>query len=189
MQQSKLFIKGMVCNRCVLIVSSEVQALGYTPEKVSLGEVNFDTTNQEINLTKVEEKLEQHGFQLLEDPKVKMIKEVKQLVAEVYSGEYDFPHTFRFYDVVRKYWNNYETVSDTFIAQEKMMLERYIIDYRINKVKEYLVYSSDTLADIAFKLNFNSVAHLSAQFKQITGLTPSFFKEIKKQKAALTNNQ
>ena len=67
-----------------------------------------------------------------------------------------------------------------------MSLERYVIEYRINKVKEYLVYSNHTLSAIAFKLNFNSSAHLSAQFKQNTGLTPSFFREIKMQKIEVT---
>jgi AraC-like DNA-binding protein len=78
---------------------------------------------------------------------------------------------------------DYETISDAFIATEKKTIEQYIIEYRINKVKEFLVYSNLTLSDIAFKLNFNSVAHLSTQFKQQTGLTPSFFRDIKKQKA------
>ena len=113
-----------------------------------------------------------------------MIKEVKQLVEEVYSGDYDFPENFRFADLVNERWNNnYEFVSDTFIALEKKSLERYIIEYRISKVKEFLVYTNLTLSDIAFKLNFTGTSHLSAQFKQVTGLTPSFFKEIKRQKA------
>jgi AraC-like DNA-binding protein len=78
---------------------------------------------------------------------------------------------------------DYDVVSDAFIATEKKTIEQYIIQFRINKIKEYLVYTDLTLADIAFRLNFSSVAHLSAQFKQQTGLTPSFFKNIRRQKS------
>jgi AraC-like DNA-binding protein len=79
---------------------------------------------------------------------------------------------------------DYTIISDAFISLENKTIEQYIIDYRINKVKELLVYSSLTLSEIAFKLNFNSVAHLSSQFKQQTGLTASFFKDIHKKKLA-----
>ena len=184
-EQSKLMVKGMVCNRCITTIDNELKSLGYVTESIQLGEVKLKP-GIEIDLNAIEEKLEQHGFSLLEDRNVKLIKEVKQLVEEVYSGDYDFPENFRFADLVNKRWNNnYELVSDTFIAVEKKSLERYIIEYRINKVKEFLVYTNLTLSDIAFKLNFTGTSHLSAQFKQVTGLTPSFFKEIKRQKAAV----
>ena len=113
-----------------------------------------------------------------------MVKEIKQFVAQVYSGDFDFPERFRFSEFVKqKLQKEYDIISDAFIASEKKTIEQYIIDYRINKVKEFLVYSNFTLSDIAFKLNFTSMAHLSAQFKQQTGLTPSFFRDIRKQKA------
>ena len=179
---SRLLIKGMVCNRCMLIVSNALANLGYTPENIALGEVALDKGKMPIDIGKIEEKLEQFGFSLLEDRKEKLVRTVKTLVAEVYSGNYDFPDGFRFSDLLKERWNSYEAVSDAFIALEKKTIERYLIEYRINKVKEYLVYTNKTLSEIAFRLNFNSVAHLSAQFKQHTGLTPSHFKEVKKGK-------
>ena len=179
---SKIYIKGMVCNRCIVIVLNELQKLGYPAANVRLGKVTFEEAINEFELSRVEEKLERLGLSLLEDSKVKTVKEIKLLVQEVYNGEYDFPNNFNFFDLIKSRWNKYDWVVDGFVALEKKTLERYIIDYRINKIKEYLVYSNYTLSEIAFRLNFNSVAHLSKQFKQNTGLTPSFFKDLKQQK-------
>lgn len=177
MQKTKLIVKGMVCNRCVMVVSNELQNLGYTTENIKLGEIYI--MNEEMDLNKIEERLSSLGFGLVQDQRVKLVNKVKKMVEDVYSGEYDFPNNFRFSDLVKKRWNNYEMVSDAFIAIEKKTLETYIIQYRLDRAKELLVYTDDTLADIAFKLNYNSFAHLSYQFKQITGLTPSHFREIK----------
>ena len=180
---TKLFIKGMVCNRCVLVVKNELNNLGYTPAQVELGVVTLPG-EEAIDQAALEKRLSPLGFGLLEDSKLTIIKAVKALVNEVYSGEFDFPGRFRFAALAEVRLNcDYDRISEAFIDIERKNIEQYIIDYRINKVKEYLVYSNYTLSDIAFRLNFNSVAHLSTQFKQQTGLTPSFFKSIKKQKS------
>ena len=173
----------MVCSRCVMVIKDELKGLGHEPVQVGLGEVTVIDKEDKLDKVELEKRLAVLGFSLLEDRKVKLVREVKALVEAIYSGDYDFPDNFRFTNLVREQCNkDYDAVSDVFIAIEKRTIEQYIIDFRTNKVKEYLVYSNLTLADIAFKLNFNSVAHLSAQFKQYTGLTPTHFKEIKKQK-------
>jgi copper chaperone CopZ len=185
-QQSKLFIKGMVCNRCVMLVNEALQEMGQQTAHVGLGEITMLPGDNLIDKDQLEEKLAVHGFSILEDPKLKIVNEIKALVAEVYGGDFDFPDKFRFSGFLNTQLNKgYETARDIFIAMENKTLEQYIIEFRINKVKELLVYSTLTLADIAFRLNFNSVAHLSAQFKQQTGLTASYFRGIKDQKAGL----
>jgi len=185
MEQQTIFIKGMVCRRCVMTVETELQEMGYTPVKLSLGEVSF-ITHHAHNPSALEERLSLLGFSVLEDKKIKMVKEVKQLIGEIYGGDFDFPERFRFSKYIeQRLQKDYDAISDTFIAMEKKSIEQYIIDFRIAKVKEFLVYSTLTLSDIAFRLNFNSVAHLSAQFRQQTGLTPSFFREIQKQKTGV----
>lgn len=182
-QQSKLLIKGMVCNRCVMVVNEALEEMGQYPEHVALGEITMLAGDNIIDKEKLEQRLAAHGFSLLEDPKTKTVNEIKSLVAEVYSGDFDFPEKFRFSNLLNtRLDKGYETARDIFIAMENKTLEQYIIEFRINKVKEFLVYSTLTLADIAFRLNFNSVAHLSTQFKQQTGLTASYFREVKKQK-------
>lgn len=177
-----IFIKGMVCNRCIMTVKAELEQLGYQSVEVALGEASF-ISPETYNQPELENRLSVRGFTLLEDKNLKVVKEVKSLVDEVYSGDFDFPETFQFSKLLaQRSGKEYESISDVFVATEKKTIGQYIIDFRINKVKELLVYTSLTLADIAFKLNFNSVAHLSKQFKQQTGLAPSFFKEIKKEK-------
>lgn len=176
----------MVCSRCVMVVEEELKDLGHQPVQMGLGEVTIVDKGGKLDKVELEKRLAALGFSLLEDRRVKTVKEVKALVEEVYSGDYDFPDNFRFSNLVRERCNkDYDAVSDVFIAMEKRTIEQYIIDYRISKVKEYLVYANLTLADIAFRLNYNSIAHLSAQFKQYTGLTPSYFKEIRKQKTSV----
>ena len=184
----KLLIKGMVCERCILIVKSELEKAGFETSDILLGEVTLIgslTAEQAMMLGK---KLTPFGFQLIDDKREKIIRQVKVLLKELYSGSFDFPNTFRFSELaVQRLGIEYEKISAAFSEIENITLEKYVINYRTDKVKELLVYTDDTLADIAFKLNFSSVAHLSRQFKQQTGLTPSYFKQVKKEKSALTN--
>jgi AraC-like DNA-binding protein len=185
MEQQTIFIKGMVCQRCLMTVEAELREIGYTPVKLSLGEVSF-TTNTAHDYTSLEERLSLLGFSLLKDKKAQMAKEIKELVKEIYSGDFDFRDRFRFSGLASKHFQrDYDVISDAFTVVEKKTIEQYIIEYRIDRVKEFLVYSNLNLSDIAFRLNFNSVAHLSAQFRQYTGLTASFFRKIKKQKAGV----
>ncbi len=173
----------MVCNRCVKVVKETIDDLGYKADKIALGEISFAKAVVPVDTVVLGKKLAGYGFSLLEDKKTKTVNEIKALVAEVYGGSYDFPENFRFSTAAKdRFHKDYETIRDIFIAQERITVEQYIIRFRINKVKEMLVYSSCSLFEIAFNLNFTSVAHLSSQFKQQTGLTPSFFKKIRNQK-------
>ena len=185
MEKQTVLVKGMVCHRCIMVVKNEMENLGYDSVEVSLGEVSFRNTLSYYQPA-LEASLALHGFSLLENKKIKLILEIKKWVNEIYSGDFDFPYNFRFTKfLAEKAGSEYDVLSDAFISIEKKTIEQYIIEHRINKVKELLVYTSLTLADIAFKLNYNSVAHLSTQFKQRTGLAPSFFKTIKKQKSGI----
>lgn len=183
MELRTLSVKGMVCKRCIMTVEAELQRRGYMPVELSLGEVSFlsDEASEAADLAAG---LSLLGFQVLEDPKVQIVKAVKLLVGEVYSGNFDFPDRFRFSALVKeRFRQSYDTVSDAFAAAENKTIEKYITDFRIGKVREMLVYEDISLADIAFRLNFSSAAYLSAHFKQFTGLTPSYFKKVKKEKS------
>ena len=191
MQNSrKVLIKGMVCQRCISTVKTELEKAGFKASDIQLGEITLSGSLGAEEANMLEEKLKPFGFSLVEDKREKMVQQVKALLNEVYSGEFDFPNSFRFSDfAAQRTGVEYEKISTAFSESEKMTLEKYLIDYRTEKVKEFLVYTDDTLANIAFKLNFSSVAHLSRQFKQQTGLTPSYFKNLKQQKqqSPLTN--
>jgi AraC family transcriptional regulator len=180
-QVSRIFIKGMVCQRCIQVVKSELEQIGLIIIGAELGEVTILNYSAASGTDLIEQRIRPLGFQLLEGKKIKTVRVVKDLVAEVYSGSFDFPHNFRFSDlVIDRMSKEYDAISALFTLLEHKTLERYIIDFRIEKVKELLVYTSMTLADISFKLNYSGVAHLSRQFKQNTGLTPSYFKAVKR---------
>lgn len=184
-QTQKILIKGMVCDRCILSLKNELLKTGVEVTDVYLGEATILHAEGIPDLDSINQKLNALGFSLIEDKKEKIVKQVKQLVQEIYSGNFDFPPHFRFSTLVEGRINkDYGTVSALFTAVEKTTIEKYIIDYRIEQVKEYLIYSDLTLSDLSFKFGFSSVAHLSRQFKSCTGLNPSRFKELKRERVA-----
>jgi AraC family transcriptional regulator len=184
----KIFIKGMVCERCILTIREVLKDLKIPFTGISLGEVTTVSLLTAPDIEALQARLRPLGFTLLEDKKTKLVRDLKSLVEKVYSGDYDFPPDFRFSDLVVAHFNkDYSSISAIFSDQENITLEKYIIQYRIEKVKELLVYTDDTLPDIAFKLGFSSGPHLSRQFKAQTGLNPSYFKEIRQSKISIEN--
>ena len=175
----KIYIKGMVCFRCISTVKHELESIGLQLEDISLGEVTLSAGTEITDLNLIGEKLKPFGFSLLEDKKARLVTEVKQLVAIIYGGDFDFPEPFRFSSYIsEKLQGDYDNISAVFSIREQKTIEKYIIDFRIEKIKDYLVYTPQTLADIAFRLGFSSVAHLSSQFKAFTGFNPSYFKSL-----------
>jgi AraC-like DNA-binding protein len=179
MQQS-ILIKGMVCHRCITTVTQELQQLGIEPDEVTLGEVKIAVHVPFTDFEVLNRTLAPLGFCVLENKRSKLVRQVKQLVADVYSGDFDFPYKFRFSDLLaQKLEKEYASISQQFAAEEGSTIEKFVIEYRVEKIKEMLVYSSLKPSDIAFQLGFSSVAHLSRQFKQQTGLTLSHFKAMR----------
>ncbi len=181
----KIQIKGMVCDRCISAVREALQELHVPVTDVRLGEVTTVSALTAPDMEAIRTKLAPLGFDLVEDKRTKLVREVKMLVEQVYSGEYDFPQDFRFSDVVVKHFiRDYSSISQTFSAVEGITLEKYIMEYRVEKVKELLVYTSEPLSAIAFRLGFSSAAHLSRQFRSVTGLNASHFREMRREKEA-----
>lgn len=177
----------MVCDRCIFTIKNELARLHMPVTEVQLGELTALSTLSPEDIGAIRETLAPLGFTVLEDKRVKLVREVKALVEKVYSGNYDFEPKFTFSALVREViQKDYESVSTIFAALEGTTLERHIINFRIEKVKELLVYSSQTLTDMAFSLGFSSVAHLSAQFRNETGLTPTHFKKIRQEKSSIS---
>ena len=183
---SKLQVKGMVCQRCINLVRDAVSEAGLNPGTIQLGEIRFAAEISTDLARELAQKLQPLGFTVLEDKKIKIVLALKALVAEVYSGTYDFPERFRFSLLAtQRFALGYDTLSQLFAVAEQKTLERYIIDYRIEKIKELLVYSGKSLNDIAYDLGFSSVAHLSRQFKENTGLNPSRYRQTNRENRAL----
>lgn len=173
----KLLIKGMVCERCISVVKTELSKAGFETSKIQLGEITLAGSVGAEQARVLAEKLEPFGFSLVEDKREKIVQQVIALMKEVYSGNFDFPNSFRFSDLAsQRLGLEYDKISVVFSELEKKTLEKYIIEYRIERVKALLVNSNSSLADISFNLGFSSVPHLSRQFKEFTGITPSQFK-------------
>jgi AraC family transcriptional regulator len=178
MLEQSFYIKGMVCDRCIQSVKEVISQQAIPIKRLQLGELVLLSPTP-ISPALLEEKLEPLGFHLLQSRKSQLTRFIRELVAEVYSGDFDFTPAFRFSRFAsEKLGKTYESISDSFSEQAGESLEKYIIRLRINKAKEMMVYKGLTVSLTAFALGFSSVAHFSRQFKQHTGLTPTQFIEM-----------
>lgn len=173
----------MVCSRCKMIVRAELEKLGLRPLSVELGEVEVSGEISAERKTEVERALEKYGFALIDDKKSRLIEKVKNKIIELIRGqEKEFPKTNMSDYLSRELHHDYTYISNLFTQTEGTTIEKYFIAQKIERVKELLVYDELSLSEIAFQLHYSSVAHLSRQFKKVTGLTPSHFKKLGEQK-------
>ena len=180
MPSSSLLVKNMVCHRCVLVVEDILRSQLILFQKVIIGEINLVkdlSKHQKDELIKVLNKV---GFELIDNHNGAIIEKIKQLVLTRARNEGDETESkikLSHY-LSGKINHEYTYLSSLFSSVEERTIENYFIEQRIEKAKELLVYGQLTLSQIAFDLEYSSVAHLSKQFKKITGLTPTYFKEI-----------
>ncbi len=172
-------IKGMVCGRCISIVQAEIELLGIHPEKVDLRRVTFSGSDFPDDKRLLNDCLSPFGFSVLENRTEILLHNTINLIYEVYSGDFAFPEKFRFSDYVTSMLSKeYDSLSSQFSLQRGITIEKYIINYRIERVKYFLSSQKIHLSEIAFKLGFSSVAHLSRQFKTETGITATSYKAL-----------
>ncbi len=183
MSKSTLYIKNMVCDRCIRVVAEELEKLGYNVPDVRLGEADITTDNPNPDMQAIRDMLEANGFELLDDRRTKLVEQIKiAVIALVYDTQQQDMHLNTSAYISQKVGVDYTYLSTLFSATEGLTIERYAILQRIERTKELLVYNELSLKEIAYQLSYSSVAHLSGQFKKITGLTPSHFKQLKAQK-------
>ena len=174
----KLFVKNMVCNRCVMAVKHVFNDEGIETENIMLGEVDLKKSLSTPQFEKINARLIAMGFEILDDQRQKQIGAIKKLLIEkVQAGELE--EHFSLSKFLQQQLNKeYSQLSRLFSSVEGITIEQFFILQKIEKVKEWLSYDELTLSEIAWKLGYSSVAHLSAQFKKITGMTPSQFKQV-----------
>ncbi len=178
----KLHIKNMVCDRCKMVVKAELEKLGLQPVSVELGEVVLEKELSAEEKTKLNENLHAVGFELIDDKKSQLIEKIKNLIIELVHQQ-NSTLKINLSDYLSSQLNHdYNYMTNLFSEVEGTTIEKYFIAQKIEKVKELLVYDELTLSEIAWQLNYSSVAYLSSQFKKVTGLTPSHFKNIRAQK-------
>jgi AraC-like DNA-binding protein len=178
----KLFVKYMVSIRCKLFVKSELEKLGLNARSIELGQVDLPEDISERQKFALDTALRKAGLELMDDKKSILIEKIKNVVVEVVHYRED-PLNINFSDFLSQQLNHeYNYLSNLFSEVQGTTIEHFIIMHKIERVKELLLYDELTLTEIAFKLNYSSVSHLSNQFKKVTGLTPSFFRLMKNKK-------
>jgi len=177
-----LYIKYMVSLRCKMMVKEELKKLGLKYVVVQLGMVEMMediTQEQRDNLKK---NLLRSGLELLDDRKSILIEKIKNVIIEMIHYADELPQKNYSDYISEKLGYDYTYLANIFSEVMGINIQQYIITHKIEKVKELLLYDELNLTEISYKLNYSSVAHLSNQFKKITGLSPSFYKQLKQKR-------
>ena len=178
-----LHIKNMVCDRCIMVVRGQLDGLGLDYKNIRLGEVELPEQPSEAILQSLREQLLSSGFELLDDKKSKIVEGVKNIIVSLIHGKDADEFNLKLSAILQeKSGLDYHYLSALFSSVEGITIEKYVILQRIEKVKELLMYDEKSLSEIAYEMGYSSVQHLSQQFKKITGLTPSHFKQLKENK-------
>ncbi len=172
----------MVSIRCKMIVKSELETLGIKYYLVELGEAELfkEITIEQRN--KLKRNLLQYGLEVMDDKRSMLIEKIKNVIVEMVHYADELPKRNNSNYISEKVQYDYTYLANLFSEVQGITIEHFIIAHKIEKVKELLVYDELNLTEIAHKLHYSSVAHLSGQFKKVTGLTPSHFKKLKKKR-------
>lgn len=171
-----IYIKNMVCDRCVMVVREIFAQLNVAIQGISLGEVTLKEAITKEQIENLTEKLEAVGFELIDDKRSKIIERIKNTIREVVHAHEDNLKVNLSDYLAEKVNVDYSYLTSLFSEVEGTTIEKYYIAQKIERVKELLIYDDLSLSEIAYKLNYSSTAHLSTQFKKVTGLTPTYFK-------------
>lgn len=181
-QITTLCIKNMVSMRCKLVVKSVLQRLGMNFSHLELGKVEITGHLPQITRDGLKAELLQYGLELLDDERAILVERIKNVIVEMIHYSDELP-TVKFSVYLREKFDNafsYTYLSNLFTEVQGTTIKHYIIIHKIERAKEMLVYNNElTLSEIAWQLHYSSVAHLSNQFRKVTGLTPSHFKNMK----------
>jgi len=174
-----LYIKNMVCNRCRMVVEGIFKDAGLDPVRTDLGEVMIreDQLSSEQKQG-LEHALQDAGFELIDSRKSRLIEQIKTMVINWVHHSDEQPHQKYSELISSALHHDYSSLSRLFSETEGITIEQYIINQKIERVKELMVYDERSLSQIAFDLGYSGVAHLSAQFKKVTGMTPTYFKGL-----------
>jgi AraC-type DNA-binding domain-containing proteins len=178
----------MVSLRCKMIVKSELEKMNLQFTVVELGEVEITEELSSKQQQELKTSLLKSGLELLEDKKSMLIEKIKNIVVEMihYSDE---PPVLNFSNYLSEKLNyDYNYLSNLFSEVKGTTIEHFIIAHKIERAKELLIYNELTLTEIAEKLHYSNVAHLSNQFKKVTGLTPTFFKKMRHKRLIALEN-
>jgi len=184
----KIYVKNMACESCKLVVKEALEELDITPLRVELGEFETREELSDDEKIKLNALLRKVGLELLEKKQGILIEKIRKVIVDyVYNSENQINVKFSVH-LSEKLDNSYTYLANFFSEIEATTIEQYIIALKIERAKELIIFDEHTLSEIGHKLNYSSVAHLSAQFKKVTGLTPSHFKALKERRRITIQN-
>lgn len=182
MQTMKLYIKYMVSNRCKILVKESLKDLGLHFIVVELGVVEIMETLTKPQLESLKTVLNESGLELMDDKRAMLIERIKTVIIEMVHHSDELPKS-NFSDFISdKLDHDYTYLANLFSEVQGTTIEQFIIAHKVERIKELIIYDEMNITEIAYKMNYSSVAHLSSQFKKVTGLTPTHFKQLKDKK-------
>ena len=182
----RLTVRNMVCARCVAAVEQIVKDTGLALRNIELGEVELEAAPTPAQLEQLRQGLEAVGFELVDDRDAATIARIKAAIVKlVHHSDEAAPKVKRSELLSNALHREYSSLSSLFTQVEGITIEQFFLLQRLERVKELIRYDELTMSEIAFRTGFSSVAHLSAQFKKLTGMTPSAFKTMGKGRTAL----
>lgn len=170
----KLLIKNMVCPRCIIAVKNILESEGVTVKSISLGDAEIEEELTDERRLSVARKLQDMGFELLDDPRSQLVEQIRIAVQQWVRMNEERPKLSDY--LANNLKKDYSTLSKLFSEVRGITIEKFAIIHRIEYAKELLCYSQLSTSEIAYKLGYSSPAHLSSQFKQVTGMTPKDFR-------------
>ncbi|PZR27335.1 MAG: AraC family transcriptional regulator [Citrobacter freundii] len=176
----EIYIRNMVCDRCVKSVRHIFEGAGVPLKEIRLGVVETAAPVPDQQIRELKDLLREEGFEWMDDQKAKLVEQIRNLIIQLVQSENldEMKGNLSTY-LSAKVLRDYHSLSQLFSSMENTTIEQFFILQKIEKVKEWLVYDEFSVSEIAFKLGYSSVSHLSGQFKKITGFTPSEFKQFK----------
>lgn len=184
----KIYVKNMACESCKVVVKNALEELDISPVKVELGEIETKEDISDDKKMKLNSKIKKAGLELLEKKQGVLIEKIRKVMIDYVYKSDDKPN-IKFSVLLSQELNHsYTYLSNFFSEVEATTIEQFIIALKIERIKELIIFGEHSLSEIAFKLHYSSTAHLSSQFKKITGLTPSHFKTLKEKRRITIQN-
>ncbi|MBL0135439.1 MAG: helix-turn-helix domain-containing protein [Chitinophagaceae bacterium] len=184
----KIYIKNMACESCKIVVEKALNEMDIFPLKVELGEIETRENISDEEKLKLNNEIKKAGLELLEKKQGILIEKIRQVMVD-YVYKSDEKPNIKFSVLLGEELNHsYTYLANFFSEVEATTIEQFIIALKIERIKELILFGEDTFSEIADKLHYSSVAHLSAQFKKVTGLTPTHFKALKDKRRITIQN-
>lgn len=169
----------MVCSRCKMVVRQALENVGLHPVMINLGEIEIQETNIDAVKNELIKNLRSLGFEWLSDKNSRLVEKVKTTIVDIIQNKNGDLQSNLSDHLSKALLQDYHSISKLFTQVTGITIEQYFIQQKIEKVKELILYDELSLSEIAYQLHYSSVAHLSSQFKKITGLTPSHYRQLK----------